>query len=523
MNIGKIASRPKYGFGLMMVLVVIISLLGLRSLIESNARFTNYVNGVDELGSIATEFQAAVSLRAIAARNLVLVTKEADFEAEKNLVSKSHDRVGELLVKLSANLEKTDEDSPKFRELIGRLNEIERQYGPVALKIVGLALGGQTEEAIQRMNDECRPLLTQLLATTNALFDEIDLRSHQLQDEAVAQYEWNRNILIGVVILALAISISACMVLAWGMKKMLGAQPDVLSRVAKRVAAGDLSPVDGATTSDAGSVLASLGEMQTGLANIVMQVRNVSDTIATSSSQIAAGNMDLSQRTEEQAGSIEKTAASMIELTDTVKNNADTARKVNELAGAASNVAVQGGDMVNTVVNTMEDISQSSRHVADIIGVIDGIAFQTNILALNAAVEAARAGEQGRGFAVVASEVRSLAQRSAQAAKEIKILIEESESRVHSGAEQVGLAGEKMRSIVKQVQEVSLLISEITEATTKQTTGIAMVNDAVNYLDQMTQQNASLVEESASAAEALRQQANMLTGVVGLFKVSRLA
>jgi methyl-accepting chemotaxis protein len=340
-----------------------------------------------------------------------------------------------------------------------------------------------------------------------------------LQDEAADQYEFSRNMQIGVVIFALIVACMACMVIAWGMRKTLGAQPDVLSLLAKRVAAGDLSPVNGIDAKDKNSVLASLGEMQAGLANIVMQVRNVSDVIASSSSQIAAGNIDLSQRTEQQAGSIEQTAASMVELTDTVRNNADTARKVNELAGAASDVAVQGGDMVNTVVHTMEDISQSSKHVADIIGVIDGIAFQTNILALNAAVEAARAGEQGRGFAVVATEVRSLAQRSAQAAKEIKHLINESEARVHSGAEQVGLAGEKMRNIVKQVQEVSHLIREISEATTKQTSGIAMVNDAVHYLDEMTQQNASLVEESAAAAAALKQQANMLTGVVGLFKV----
>ena len=520
MNIGKIASRPKYGFAVMVCLVILVSLLGIQALSQANHRFAQYMAGINTLGNLAGDFRSAISERAIYARNLVLVSQESDLATEKVAVTKAHERVGRLLSELTKRMESDSANySPKLREMVGQLNDIERQYGPVALRITELALSGQTEEAIRRMNEECRPLLNRLLAITDEFSGYIESRAHQLQDETTDQYEFSRNLQITAVVLALGIAFIACMVIAWGMRKTLGAQPDVLSALAKRVAAGDLSPVYGIDKDDNNSVLASLGEMQAGLANIVMQVRTASDTIASSSSQIAVSNMDLSQRTEQQAGSIEQTAASMVELTETVKNNADTARKVNELAGAASDVAVQGGDMVNTVVDTMADISQSSKHVADIIGVIDGIAFQTNILALNAAVEAARAGEQGRGFAVVATEVRSLAQRSAQAAKEIKLLINESESRVQSGAEQVGLAGEKMRNIVKQVQEVSALIGEISEATSQQTTGIAMVNDAVHYLDGMTQQNAALVEESAAAAAALKQQAIMLTGVVGLFKI----
>jgi methyl-accepting chemotaxis protein len=520
-DIGKIASRPHYGFTLMVILTIIISILGLHFLRESNERFTTYMSGMNVLSNISNEFRSAVSQRAISARNLVLVIKEEDLAAEKQTVTKSHAMVGEKLNQLSQKADSLENESARVKPYIDQLKEIENQYGKVALNIVDLALNGQTEEAIQKMNDDCRPLLTQLLKVTDALSQHIVTRTHELQVEADEQYDFSRNVQIIAVVIALIVAIIACMFISWGMRKTLGAPPDILNSLAKRIAAGDLSPVYGIKPKDTTSVLASLGDMQKGLATLVLQVRNVSDSIATSSAQIAAGNMDLSSRTEQQAGSIEETAASMTELTDTVKNNAETASKVNELAMAASDVAVQGGEMVHTVVNTMTDISQSSKHMGDIIGVIDGIAFQTNILALNAAVEAARAGEQGRGFAVVATEVRSLAQRSAQAAKEIKQLIQESELRVNSGAEQVGVAGEKMRSIVKQVQEVSHLISEISEATLKQTQGIAQVNDAVNYLDQMTQQNAALVEESASAAAALNQQASMLTDVVGLFKLDK--
>ena len=259
--------------------------------------------------------------------------------------------------------------------------------------------------------------------------------------------------------------------------------------------------------------------MRDSLAGVVGQVRLSSDSIATGSAQIASGNADLSQRTEEQASNLQQTAASMEQLTGTVKNNAETARQADELAAGASVVAAQGGELVGRVVATMQDIAMSSKKIADIIGVIDGIAFQTNILALNAAVEAARAGEQGRGFAVVASEVRSLAQRAAGAAKEIKILIGDSVERVEVGAKQVSEAGASMGEIVTQVKRVSQLIGEISNATCEQSGGISQVGDAIGQLDQVTQQNSALVEESAAAAESLKQQAARLAEVVGAFKL----
>jgi methyl-accepting chemotaxis protein len=292
-------------------------------------------------------------------------------------------------------------------------------------------------------------------------------------------------------------------------------------QVATTVAAGDLgSRIVVRGKDETARLLQALATMNDNLARIVGQVRASSDSIATGSAQIATGNADLSQRTEEQASNLQQTAASMEQLSGTVRTSADTAGHASELAAGASAAAVRGGEMVGGVVATMQDIATSSRKIADIIGVIDGIAFQTNILALNAAVEAARAGEQGRGFAVVAGEVRNLASRSAEAAKEIKSLIGASVEKVEAGARQVDQAGASMADIVSQVQRVSALIAEISTASGEQSTGIHQVGDAVAQLDQVTQQNAALVEESAAAAESLRHQAESLAEAVRVFKLA---
>jgi methyl-accepting chemotaxis protein len=267
-------------------------------------------------------------------------------------------------------------------------------------------------------------------------------------------------------------------------------------------------------------LLQALQHMNDSLVKVVSDVRSGTDAISTASGQIASGNQDLSQRTEEQAASLEETAASMEELTGTVKQNADNARQANQLAQLASEVAVKGGSVVGQVVDTMGGINAASRKIADIITVIDGIAFQTNILALNAAVEAARAGDQGRGFAVVASEVRSLAQRSAAAAKEIKALIDDSVSKVEAGSELVGQAGETMQEIVGSIRRVTDIMGEIAAASAEQTRGIEQVNQAITQMDQVTQQNAALVEEASAAAQSMREQANNLVDAVSVFKLA---
>jgi methyl-accepting chemotaxis protein len=290
--------------------------------------------------------------------------------------------------------------------------------------------------------------------------------------------------------------------------------------IAETVASGDLSKeFETERGGDFGRLLRGMGEMEDTLTDVVTRIKASTDSIVVASGQIAAGNQELSSRTEEQASSLEQTAASMEELTSTVKQNADNARQANQLALSASEVAVKGGSVVGQVVDTMASINASSRKIVDIIGVIDGIAFQTNILALNAAVEAARAGEQGRGFAVVASEVRSLAQRSAAAAKEIKGLIDDSVGKVDAGSALVGEAGKTMEEIVSGVKRVTDIIGEITAASHEQAQGIEQVNQAIAQMDQVTQQNAALVEEAAAAAQSLQEQADSLSQVVATFKL----
>lgn len=317
-----------------------------------------------------------------------------------------------------------------------------------------------------------------------------------------------------------AIAIVLAMLLGvWITRSITGPIQQAVS-VAQTVAQGDLTTRIAVTTRDeTGQLLGALQEMNDSLVRVVSSVRASSDSIATGSSQIATGNADLSQRTEEQASNLQQTAASMEQLSSTVQANAETARQANQLAVATRGAAERGEQVVGQVVHTMEDISASSRKISDIIGVIDSIAFQTNILALNAAVEAARAGEQGRGFAVVASEVRSLAGRSAAAAREIKTLITGNVERVESGTALAGQAGTAMQDIVVQVKRVADLIGEISAATSEQTTGISQVSDAVGQLDTVTQQNAALVEESAAAADSLRVQAGRLVEAVQVFRI----
>jgi len=330
-----------------------------------------------------------------------------------------------------------------------------------------------------------------------------------------------RDLTVSLTVLAAAGAALSVLVLliARNIERSIGGEPEFASRVAHRIAAGDLQTEVHTRPGDASSLLFAMKTMRDSLAGIVGQVRHGTDVIATASSEIAAGSLDLSSRTEQQASSLEETAASMEELTSTVKQSADNAREASQLAQSASSIATQGGRVVGDVVGTMASINEASRKIVDIIAVIDGIAFQTNILALNAAVEAARAGEQGRGFAVVATEVRNLAQRSAAAAKEIKVLIGDSVEKVDTGAKLVDRAGATMEEIVGSVKRVTVIVDEIMRATQEQSAGIVEINAAISQMDSVTQQNAALVEQAAAASDAMQEQAASLSGLVGMFQL----
>ena len=330
-------------------------------------------------------------------------------------------------------------------------------------------------------------------------------------------------LMVSCIVIAVLLSGGLGVLLLRALMRALGAEPDVLSQVTQRVASGDLSAVPGAHQAPVGSVLASMGEMQGSLVKLIGQVRTAAESIASGSSQIAAGNVDLSSRTEEQAAALEETAASMEELTSAVKQNSESAQQASGLAATASSVAQKGNAVVSQVVATMEDISQSSTKIADITGLIEGIAFQTNILALNAAVEAARAGEQGRGFAVVASEVRSLAQRSSSAAKEIKDLIATSGQKVRDGSVLAEDAGKTMAEVTQAVARVTDIMQEIAAASGEQSRGIEQVNQAITQMDEVTQQNAALVEEAAAASQSLEDQGRQLNESISFFRLDGVA
>ena len=520
MNLSQLSVRARLlcAFGVLVGVLLIVSTVALWGLSRSHEAFAGYIGETAARDNLSQDIQVAADARAIAARNLVLVTAPADRDAEKAEVQTAHQRLTASLASLRTAVGKPGV-SEEEKKLFAQLESIESRYAPVALKIVELALAGNKDEAVTKMNADCRPLLAALVSVSRKYAEFLKKTSDGDVAAAEASYGRDRLVLFSLAGLAIALAIGLAMVITRSIIRALGAEPAQLGAAAQRVASGDLGEVAGAANAPKGSVLSSLSDMQASLAHVVSQVRNASDSIATGTREIATGNADLSQRTEEQASNLQQTASSMEQMNATIKHNADTAVQATQLAASASVAAQRGGEVVGRVVSTMDEITASSRRIADIIGVIDGIAFQTNILALNAAVEAARAGEQGRGFAVVAGEVRSLAQRSAAAAREIKDLIGTSVERVDTGSKLVGEAGTTMDDIVTQVRRVADLIGEISSATAEQTLGIGQVSTAVAQLDQVTQQNAALVEESAAAADSLKHQAERLAEVVSVFKL----
>jgi methyl-accepting chemotaxis protein len=515
-----IKSKLVGGFGVLSAIVLGVSAMSLHALSSSTDGFSNYVHGPSARADMAAQVRTAVDRRAIAARNLVLVTKPVDLEIEKAEVSRASEDVQAKLKLLNTMVTSGPSSSDTARSLVNEIDRVEALYGPVANAIVALALAGKHDEAIVKLDDDCRPLLAALVKATDAYADFTRNRQEQLVRDSEDLYQSQRNLLIASCVAALAMALAAGVFITRSITGPIRLAVDIASTVAR----GDLRSRIVVTQNDeTGQLLGALADMNARLIETVSRVRESSGSIASASSEIATGNTDLSQRTEEQAASLEQTAASMEELTSTVKQNTENAQQARALATSASDVAQRGNKVVGQVVDTMHGISESSAKIAEITGIIEGIAFQTNILALNAAVEAARAGEQGRGFAVVASEVRSLAQRSSSAAKEIKDLIANSVLQIQNGSVLASQAGGTMSEVSHAVARVTDIMEEIAAASIEQGRGIEQVNQAITQMDEVTQQNAALVEEAAAASQSLEDQGRQLTQAVAFFQMEGTA
>ena len=515
----KISTRLYTGFGLVLLLLIIVTALGINRVQKIDAILTSIsdVNNVKQRHAI--NFRGSVHDRAIALRDVVLASDAAAAKPEIARIETLAANYAQAATPLDQILGNGKDVTDAERTALAAIKASEAAAQPIIAKVIQMRLADDVPGATALLQQQGAAAFTGWLASVNQL---IDLEEKMSREQADSASNVARSFFFFMVVLCLG-AIAIGMVAAWrishGLLRQLGGEPDYAAAIAGEIAAGNLAVNIAIQPNDRSSLLHAMRGMRDSLVAIVSQVRAGTQTIATNSREIAAGNLDLSNRTEQQAGSIEETATSMEQLTGTVKQNAEHAIEANELALSASGVAVKGGAVVAQVVQTMAAINDSSKKIVDIIGVIDGIAFQTNILALNAAVEAARAGEQGRGFAVVATEVRSLAQRSSQAAKEIKSLIDDSVERVDTGARLVDEAGATMQDIVDSVKRVTDIMGEISIATREQSSGIEQVNQAIGMMDQVVQQNAALVEESASAAASLEEQASGLSQVVSIFKL----
>ena len=516
-----VKTRLLAGFLLVAMLGAAVAGIGIVNMSKMNAQAEQaYAN--DLLG-ISSSKEANINLIYIArgTRNVMLSTTSEDKQKFAGMVETARKALHER-VEVARPLFRSADAKVLFADLDKGLAEYEAGVQEL-LKMTG---GETPEEKAATIAYAFGPL-AKLATYVDDKLTEIGVNKEKTAAAAAVEaanvYQQTRLLMLVLVVASVLGGIGLGLWITNSLTRQLGGEPDYAVQAAGAIASGDLSSSIQTRNGDQRSLLFAMEAMRQSLVKIVGQVRSGTDTIATASNQIAAGNLDLSSRTEEQASSLEETASSMEELTSTVKQNADNARQANQLAVSASEVAVKGGTVVAQVVDTMASINESSKKIVDIIGVIDGIAFQTNILALNAAVEAARAGEQGRGFAVVAAEVRNLAQRSAAAAKEIKTLINHSVEKVDAGGKLVDQAGVTMADIVQSITRVTDIMSEIASASMEQTMGIEQINSAISQMDEVTQQNAALVEEAAAAAGSLQEQAATLADVVSIFKVGQQA
>ena len=510
----KVSTRLTLLIGVLSLLLVGIGLLGLHGISQSNSALkTVYEDRTVALGQLGQI--DALTLASRLALNVAMDEPAGEAQSQRTAeIDGNLARVAKLWAAYMAT-KLTPEEAVLAKKLGADLDRLNQEALVPAVVAVRANDASQSRRLVV---EKLRPLAVPYDKHIDELMQmQTDIAKSEYESAAAA-YDRIRNASIVAIAAGLLFAVSFGTALVRNLGRQLGAEPGEAAALAQSVAAGDLSVQIHLRHGDTTSMMAQLKTMQESLAKVVSHVRQNADGVATASAQIAQGNQDLSSRTEQQASALEETAASMEELSSTVKQNADNARQGNQLAQSASTVAVRGGEVVGQVVDTMKGINESSRKIADIISVIDGIAFQTNILALNAAVEAARAGEQGRGFAVVAGEVRNLAQRSAQAAKEIKDLITDSVGRVEQGSAQVDQAGRTMEEVVASIRRVTDIMAEISAASGEQSEGVAQIGEAVQNMDQATQQNAALVEQMAAAATSLRGQSQDLVETVSVFK-----
>jgi len=511
MNNLKIGTRLGFGFSLILLLLVAMTAIGILRLSSASDKTDEMINVKIRDERLTAEWGKIIEVNAARTTGAFMVREAADQKKLEAQMAESSGRATQIQDQIGATL-----DNEQLKPLFKQALDTRKAYTDFRKAVFAAKNAGDLEKAAQIYEGDMTQSRIKYLGALKTFVDKqaalLDASAADIQQ----QYRSGRMLLIMLGLAAIVLGVVA----AWWITRTITQPINAALKVAETVSSGDLtSDIQVSSNDETGQLMHALKTMNTNLVNIVGQVRNGTDLIATASTQIAAGNQDLSSRTEEQASSLEETASSMEELTSTVRFNAENARQANELAISASEIASRGGSVVGEVVNTMGSINDSSRKIVDIISVIDGIAFQTNILALNAAVEAARAGEQGRGFAVVASEVRNLAQRSASAAKDIKGLIDDSVQKVQIGSELVDKAGQTMEEIVQSIGRVTQIMTQISHASEEQSIGIAQVNDAITQMDQVTQQNAALVEEAAAAAESMQEQSAKLADVVSVFKL----
>ncbi len=512
----RVSTQLALGFGLLVALLIAITATALFKVGTVGGAVDDLVDRRLPRINMLHEVKNHLGEIGMAMRNMVILTEPPEVERQRESVLKHRQAIGALLDKVGAG-----PASEQGKALLGKVLEARGRYVPAQNRFMELAVSGQAEDAKAFLLNTARPLQLAYFAAVDELIAYQNEQVEMSSRDAGAAVTALKTALLAMSAAALVVAVAGAAWVIRGITRQLGGEPAAAVEVARAVSQGDLTRPIALKPGDTSSLMAHLRDMQQQLSRVVGIVRGNAESVATASAQIAQGNQDLSGRTEQQASALEETAATMEQLGTTVRQNADNAQQANQLACSASDIALKGGAVVNEVVDTMKGINESSRRIADIIGVIDGIAFQTNILALNAAVEAARAGEQGRGFAVVAGEVRSLAGRSAEAAREIKQLIGASVEQVEQGTALVDRAGATMQEIVDAIRRVTDIVGEISSASTEQSAGVAQVGEAVSQMDQATQQNAALVEQSAAAAESLRVQAQQLVDAVVVFKLDQ--